>query len=257
MNEISFMTLVRLAEVKLTEKVNSFSQAKGQGHVEKRKYFFEEADQEVSYGLFVPESYDGSTQAPLIVLLHGSHSTPHEIIRLRGIVAEANARGYIVVAPYGYDSNSWYGIKDISYVQNNISDLSEKDVMNVLSIVKEDFAIDNNRVYLMGHSMGGAGTLHLGSAYSNLWAAIAPMSPPIFEVPSKAFKKLPVMMVAGQSDRITPVEPIRAWVAEARHLGVECEYEEIKRGTHLFVVDKPEVYTKVFDFFDVHVRSSL
>jgi hypothetical protein len=43
----------------------------------------------------------------------------------------------------------------------NLGELSKKDVMNVLALVRKDFTIDEKRIHLMGHSMGGGGTWHL------------------------------------------------------------------------------------------------
>ena len=40
----------------------------------------------------------------------------------------------------------------------NLAELSEKDVMNVLAMVREEFNLDESRIYLTCHSMGGAGT---------------------------------------------------------------------------------------------------
>ncbi len=40
----------------------------------------------------------------------------------------------------------------------NLAELSEKEVMNVLAMVRKEFNVDDNRTYLMGHSMGGART---------------------------------------------------------------------------------------------------
>ena len=54
----------------------------------------------------------------------------------------------------------------------NLRELSEKDVMNVLELVRKEFNVDDRRTYLMGHSMGGAGTLYLGTKYASNWAAI-------------------------------------------------------------------------------------
>ena len=48
--------------------------------------------------------------------------------------------------------------------------------MNVLDLVRKEYTIDPNRIYLMGHSMGGFGTWWLGQKYAGTWAAIAPMS---------------------------------------------------------------------------------
>ena len=41
-----------------------------------------------------------------------------------------------------------------------------------IAIVRKEFNIDDKRMYIMGHSMGGAGALFLGSKYANMFAAV-------------------------------------------------------------------------------------
>ena len=81
--------------------------------------------------------------------------------------------------------------------------LSEKDVMNVLDIVFKEYKIDERRIYLMGHSMGGAGTLYLGTKYPDKWAALAAAAPAAFTSPdvlkSLVGKGVPVTDHAGRS----------------------------------------------------------
>ena len=87
-----------------------------------------------------------------------------------------------MVAPYGYNSRGWYGsqgegrgfIRPNSADPDNLGELSEKDVLNVLGIIQEEFSIDENRIYLMGHSMGGGGTIHIGTTYPEIWAGPRP-----------------------------------------------------------------------------------
>src|SRR4029078_13575046 len=62
----------------------------------------------------------------------------------------------------------------------NLAELSEKDVMNVLAMMRKEVNVDDSRTYLIGHSMGGAGTYFLGSKYAKEWAAIAPIAPASF-----------------------------------------------------------------------------
>ena len=109
-----------------------------------------------------------------MVLLHGLYSNPWQVIHYRGITEEAEKRGYLVVAPYGYNEGGWYGSrgkgKDAGLhiapppnSPDNLGELSEKDVLNVLALVmRKNYAVDPKRIYLMGHSMGGGGTLYLG-----------------------------------------------------------------------------------------------
>ena len=68
------------------------------------------------------------------------------------------------------NNHGWYGAYG-KYGGNrrggptNLGELSEKDVMNVLELAQKKFNVDPQRTYLMGHSMGGSGTWHLGMKY--------------------------------------------------------------------------------------------
>ena len=41
-------------------------------------------------------------------------------------------------------------------------ELSEKDALNVLDLVTKEYPVDPGRIYLFGHSSGGAGTWYMG-----------------------------------------------------------------------------------------------
>ena len=148
------------------------------GKIEKRTYHFKEADKDMEYALYVPTGYNKDKKTPLIVALHGLGGNPQQFIRTRGLTDQAEKRGYIVAAPMGYNPRGGYGI---SYPflgkpdPANLAELSEKDVMNVLAIVRKDFNIDPDRIYLMGHSMGGGGTWQLGIKNPDLFAALGPI----------------------------------------------------------------------------------
>ena len=241
--------------------------ARAQSSVQKRSYFFREAEKEIDYHLFVPKIYNEDKKAPLVVLLHGLSSTPGQVIRYKGIREEAQARGYIVVAPYGYNSRGWYGSvgkgkppKQLGGRESdpeNLGELSEKDVMNVLGIVRREFNIDADRIFLMGHSMGGGGTIHLGGKYPDLWAGLAPLSPALFGLPSRLrkLKHIPTMVVTGEKDRFVAVENVRRWVTKMKELGMDYKYKEIKDGNHIrSITSNPKMIAEVFDFFDAKRR---
>ena len=79
------------------------------GRVVKQTYFFEEASKDMEYALYLPTAYDPTERHPLLVLLHGYRSDPHSVMKYAGITEEAEARGYVVVAPDGYNGRGWYG----------------------------------------------------------------------------------------------------------------------------------------------------
>lgn len=59
----------------------------------------------------------------------------------------------------------------------NLTELAEKDVMNLLAMARKEFTVDERRTYLMGHSIDGAGAVYLGSKYASNFTAIAAIAP--------------------------------------------------------------------------------
>jgi dienelactone hydrolase len=57
---------------------------------------------------------------------------------------------------------------------NGFKSAGEVDVLEALASVESRYAIDADRVVLMGFSMGGAGAWHLGARHARLWAAVSP-----------------------------------------------------------------------------------
>jgi predicted esterase len=231
------------------------------GSIQKKSYYFEEASRKMEYALYVPSAYRKDTKSPLVVLLHGLFDNPHKVIRFRGLIPEAEKRGYIVVAPFGYNDRGWYGSlgNREGMKPANLGDLSEQDVLNVLCRVRQDFNVDGNRIYCMGHSMGGAGSLYLGAKYPDLWAALAPMSPalpfPTFSQMLEQMRHVPVIFVTGDKDKITPVKPAREFVAGMKDMGMDFHYTELQGAGHLALAFRPDVMVEIFEFFDSRARS--
>jgi poly(3-hydroxybutyrate) depolymerase len=230
--------------------------------IQKRTYEFKEAGKEMEYALFVPSKYDKEKKTPLLVALHGLGGNPQQIIRSRGLTEEAEKRGYVVVAPMGYNSKGWYGVKGPGGGFGkgkfgkggddppNLRELSEKDVMNVVGLVRKEFTIDDKRIYLLGHSMGGAGAWHLGTKFADTWAGLAPIAPAAFGPPLglDKIKHMPVIVVQGDKDTLVRPEGTRRWVAKLKELGITHVYLEIAGGGHGDVISRG--MTNVFEFFD-------
>jgi predicted peptidase len=234
--------------------------------IQTRKYDFKEAARPMEYELYVPSKYNNAAPTPLIVALHCLGAVAHDMIRYEHLTELAEERGYIVVAPMGYNSHGWYGSRGPGRGPvggpdtganngdpDNLGELSELDVMNVLGSVRKEFNIDTNRIYLMGHSMGGGGTWHLGITHPELWAALAPSAPSILSSPDDLVKirNTPVIVVQGDEDRFVKVETTRLWVEKMKSLGMKYTYIEVPGGDHMTVICRsPENMTKIFNFFD-------
>ncbi|MDG2185736.1 MAG: PHB depolymerase family esterase [Mariniblastus sp.] len=219
-------------------------------------YDFEEAGKPMKYSLYIPTSYDKQKKTPLIVALHGLGSSASAIMRYPGFTRHAEKHGYLVVAPTGYNSRGWYGSRGKGGGRDsdpeNLGELSEKDVMNVLGITRLNFNIDENRIYLMGHSMGGGGTWHLGSKYPDIWAALGPIAPAAPRDTSRLEKMthIPVIVIQGDQDGL--VRGARRWVAKMKELKMEHEYLEIEGGGHVDVAFRH--FPELFAFFNAHPK---
>ena len=82
--------------------------AKGSQH---RSYMFTPAQQEMPYRLYVPSTWDGKAQLPLILFLHGGGSDENAYLDRNDKQLEklAEQHGYILVAPLGYTPIGSYG----------------------------------------------------------------------------------------------------------------------------------------------------
>ena len=134
------------------------------------------------YMTYVPESYDESTPAPMVLVLHGYTATMYALAEESRWCDLAEEYGIIVVFAQGYpnpDANpanipapSWMapalfgdaqGADDIAFLTH------------VIEETKAKYNIDETRVYGTGHSNGCAMTLALASSDPDLFTAIAPI----------------------------------------------------------------------------------
>lgn len=260
--------------------------AKGKGggfaqdpRVQTRMYHFADTNEELPYSLYVSSKVTKDKKAPLIVTLHGLGST-QTIMMTKAAVDLAEEGGYILVAPLGYNTGGWYGSPVIAGPGRgngkgkgaapgaaapapppaNLSELSEKDTMNVVAMVRKEFNVDDKRIYLMGHSMGGAGTLYLGSKYASMWAAIGAEAPADFGMNNNRKDilqkmkdvNLPVIIVQGDMDEMVPVTNTRTWVDTMKEMNLNFEYVEQPGISHGPVIQtglKP-----IYEFFAKHTK---
>jgi predicted peptidase len=230
---------------------------KTQSRIQKRTYEFSDAKKDMEYALFVPSKCDKDKKTPLMVALHGLGSNPQQIMRYKGLTDLAEKYGYIVVAPMGYNSSGWYGAIPGKFKKPdppNLYELSEKDVMNVLELAKKEFNIDEKRIYLMGHSMGGGGTMHLAFKHPDLWAGLAPIAPAIFRKADDVakIKHIPIILVQGDADKLVPVANVRKWADAMKKNEMKYEYIEVAGGDHVNVAFQN--MPKIFEFFEKHKK---
>jgi pimeloyl-ACP methyl ester carboxylesterase len=224
-----------------------------------------EANGDIAYTLFVPTSYDPQKPSPLVVDLHGLNITPLQQILFDGTTDLAERYGFIVLAPMGFNVSSWWGsragtavataaVKPGTDTRYSNTELAEIDTMALLKSIREQYTIDSDRLYLMGHSMGGAGTYYLGAKYNDIWAGLAPISGAggIAEGAADRYKSLPTLIMHGAKDSIVPAATSRRAVAALQAVGAPCIYLEFPDKDHEFWIRRGAAQMeKVFLFFSL------
>jgi len=217
----------------------------------RRHYFFAAAGEIMPYHLYLPSGYTPTRAFPLVVALHGLGANEDSMLGpLYRIPALADKHGFIVVAPLGYRVDGGYG----AFPSGRRGQLSEQDVLEVIKLVRQTYKIDDNRIYLVGHSMGAIGAWVLGAKHPEIWAALAPISGQGQPASLEKMKAIPEIVVHGDADDVVPVGGSRAMVAEMNKLNVEVKYIEVPGGNHINVAG-PNM-AAIFDFFDAHKKGS-
>jgi predicted esterase len=223
--------------------------------IEQRFYRFPDTNEQIEYAVFVSTKVNRNRNSPLIIALHGLGVTPRDW--LPQITDHAQDGGYIVAAPMGYSLTGGYGANGPGgRAIPNLGILSEKDVMYVLQIMRNEFNIDDRRIYLLGQSMGGAGALFLGIKHRHIWAAVGASAPAInaqVRSPSELEQAmdLPFVLIHGDADKAVPVAQTRLWAARMKALGMTYEYHELRGAGHGALSSGAR---HIFNFFTKHTK---
>jgi predicted peptidase len=257
-----------------SEATATAPQPRGAKGDQQRHYFFAEARAEMPYRLYVPRSYDPAKRTPLVVALHGYGGNQDYFFAARSDLPDLlEQHGFIFVAPMGYSTGGWYGapldipgdrprsngqppppVTQSAEEMKRERHLSETDVMNVLALVTEEYNIDADRTFLMGHSMGGMGTYVLGQKYPEKWAAIAVMSGTLADVryDLARLRGVAVMLSAGEQEA-SVVEAATAQSEALRALGITTSVFVAAAATHGSMI--APTLPHVLEFFSDKARS--
>jgi predicted esterase len=131
-----------------------------------------------------------------------------------------------------------------------VSELSEIDTLRVLEMTRKEFNADENRIYLMGHSMGGAGAMYIGEKYAPMWAAVACLAGFGSPDPQGKLKDTPLYFTAGSLDNLgasgrTTAERLKA-------AGMNVQWKEMPGLDHGGII--AGAMPDVFKFFDEHTK---
>jgi predicted peptidase len=200
------------------------------------------------YRILYPENYDRTKTYPLFLFLHGAgeRGADNEFQLTHGatlFLQEENRKDYpcIVVFPQcpKNETWSWLDLGDNWRTLRNWKinfpedpEPSMKLVMALLDTLVNTEAIDVNRQYVSGLSMGGFGTFDLLARQPKRFAAAAPICGGGNSLLPCLYKEVPIWVFHGTVDSVVPVENSRKMVAALKNCGAEVKYTEYPDYDH-------------------------
>jgi predicted peptidase len=192
----------------------------------------------LNYLLFLPGGYAADPQQrwPLVLFLHGLGETGSdvELVKKHGIpkiVEERRDLPFIAVSPQCPYRFCW---------------MSEADTLNaLLDEIVASYAVDDDRVYLTGLSMGGYGAWHLAIQYPDRFAAVVPIAGGGDPGQVCALKDVPVWAFHGALDDVVDPGESQEMVAALEACGGDVQFTLYSGVTHdswTQTYDNPELY---------------
>ena len=175
------------------------------------------------FSVLISRSYTGKSW-PLCVAFHGSGVDDMHFLLSMG--ATAFPEGILVAAPFGRGASN-------SFTQGH----AQRDVSEAVASMCAGYAVDPDRIFLMGFSMGAYGALRTYYENPSLYRGVAAFStPPSAGLPgeshpdftkaefAKAFAGTPVFVFHGRMDNSVPIASAEQMVRVLEDVGARVAF---------------------------------
>jgi predicted peptidase len=202
------------------------------------------ADITLPYLLALPSTYgqDPAQRWPLLLFLHGRGERGNDMALLRkhGIPKVVDAwtdTSFIIASPQCPETTNW------------------EELTATLAALLDDliatYAVDTQRVYLTGLSMGGRGGWRLAVLHPDHFAALALICGRIPDLPDflerlPRLKTTPIWVFHGAKDPVVPIESSDKIVAALEAMGGNVRYTVYPEASHdswTATYNNPELFT--------------
>lgn len=140
-----------------------------------------------NFWFYRPANEDGPK--PVVIFLHGRSLCGHDMNKVRKY-------GTIDAIEKGREIDAY-----VMAPQNPGGSWNSERIMNVLEWVKENNNVDTTRVYVLGMSLGGYGTINLTATYPDKIAAAIALCGGGTKKDYSGLTKVPLWIVHGTADR--------------------------------------------------------
>jgi len=196
----------------------------------------------VHYKVVLPDKYDPATAYPAILAFGGGPQTMNTVDAVinRNLRAEAEKRGYIVIAPAAPDGDLFF-------------EGGERIFPEFLTKMLADYKIRDGKFHIAGPSNGGIAAFHVAAKYPQYFVSVTAFPGYMWEPSAaklQAISKMCVFMYVGEND------PYR-WHGEMKQ---EAEFLRAAGDVAKYTVEKGQPHrmetlagagaARLFDDFD-------
>jgi len=188
------------------------------------------------YVVYIPEEYDCKKQTPIVIYLHGGvstkgfHETPIEYAEQNYFTEYAKEKNWIAVYPMANNDTAWWNLTGINNLKAQVR------------ILKSQYNIDDNRIYISGFSDGGSGSFHLALNSPDDFASFYPLNGMISV--GSAVTQIPVYLpnlcnrpvyaINTDNDGLYPAKEMRKFVKLSLEADADIFYKEYWDIGHSF-----------------------
>lgn len=225
-------SLVLLTSTSSAQEPGSQSKPDGKTYAKQITGKFEKgaSKEGLNYQILGSPKWNGSKRYPLIIWLHGGGQSGSENEsqingagpRIFGAASNQDQNPSFVLAPQCPSSKIGW------------KDSVEKNLMALVGDLTRNLPIDRDRIYLIGQSMGGAGSWRLAGNHPDTFAAVVPICGYGSVRDAEKLKSIPIWAFHGDQDKSIPVTKSRDLVSAIKSAGgKKIKYSELAGEGHL------------------------
>ena len=158
--------------------------------------------------VYVPTTYDGSSELPLVMNFHGFGSDGDQQAAFTAYEELAEEEGFVVVHPTAVPSstdeqgrNAWETLSTDDPAKDDVAFANE-----LLDLLIEEYCVDETRVYATGMSGGGLFTSQLVCEMADRLAAAVSVAGIHFPASCDPVEAVPFMVIHGTDDPTVPFD---------------------------------------------------
>jgi predicted peptidase len=195
----------------------------------------------LQFMIYGSPTLDASKKYPLVLFLHGKGNRvlTKEHLGFAGNCAKpANyaERPCYILAPQCPDENGWSGA-------------TGANLMKTLKEVVRGLPVDEDRIYIVGYSMGAFGTFAFLNEEPRMFAAGVPVAGSVDVGAARNLKRIPLWIFHGEKDDVVKPDGSRAIAKALEKMKAPVKYTEFPGEGHTIfgkVGDDPAVHAWLF-----------